>query len=78
LPVLKRPKHKGGNMKTQTKKEGFAAYEEISAIARAAFPGQEVQVQASIFGNSYEVVAGGRVISGTSETVRRILQGVKP
>lgn len=53
-------------------------YEEIQNLAKLAFPNDEVNIQASIFGNNYEVVIGGRdVISGTSQSVRATLLNVQ-
>jgi len=64
-------------MRTQTKVGGFSAYEEIRALAKETFPGKGVDVQASIFGNDYQILVDGKIISGTSQTVREILKGVK-
>lgn len=65
-------------MKRETKQqEGFSAYEEIQALAVNVL-GNDVTVEAAIFGNDYKIIANGRIIQGTSEQVRALLLGVKP
>lgn len=60
-------------MKNGKQKEGFAAYEEIQALAFRVY-GKVVSVQAQIFGNGYEIfydqTPSSLLHKGTSQEVR--------
>lgn len=55
-------------------KTGFSAYEEIQKLAKSAFHGQDVSVQASIFGDDYKIIVNGSTaVSGPTNPVRATL-----
>jgi hypothetical protein len=55
--------------------KGFAAYEEIEALAKRAFNGKDVSVQAAIFGDEYDIVIDNKVVlNGNTQDVRERLR----
>lgn len=55
--------------------KGFAAYEEIEALAKRAFNGKDVAVRAAVFGDEFDILLDGKeILSGTTQDVRERLR----